>query len=291
MAQVKIADEKWEDMKVPPAPRQASDAGGTETTTLAKPEPKETALADLAEAFGGKDAAVPTDIAWPEIKLTKEDEFKMPDGTKAKKVVGFIAFAKRSRSFWRGDYDGQDNPPDCASANCHHPSSGDDIQSETCATCKQADWRVVEKDGKDKNVMPCSESLNVIFLEDGKALPRFMRIRSTSMSKKSSIAAFFANCLETDYALKGKFQTVQVKLTLKETKIGGYDTSILIVEKLDVLSEDDPLLNVLIDLFNKAQQEFVVTHTRGDNGQSAAPPVDVDVDVDFDADAGDYAPF
>lgn len=229
--------------------------------------------AEVDDAFGGTDTAMPIDVAWPEIKLTKTDDFKMPDGTKVKELIGNIVYVKRSRACWLAKYDGNDNPPDCASDNCHAPN--DDIEqpfSRRCGEklCSKATWRKETEDGNERNIMDCKESLNMILLLDGMTVPRFMRVRSYSFNRKSPLAAFFTDALEPLYAYRGKFQTVKVKLTLEEIKVNGFDTSMLNVEKISTLEGTDPLLPVLIKMFKKAEAEFVVVHTEetaNGNGQ------------------------
>jgi len=222
--------------------------------------------AELNEMFGGESVPPPIELAWPEIKLTKTSDFKLPDGTTVDELVGHIVFVKRSRAWWEADYDGNDNPPDCASDDCLRPNSDvAKMQAETCgeAGCARARW---VKDDKGKNSMACSQSLNMIFLLDGMSVPRFLRIRSTSMGRKSPLAAFFTNALEPSFALSGKFQTVKVKLTLDETKINNFDTSILQVVKISTLESSDPLLPVLGKMFTEVEKEFIVVHRSEDAG-------------------------
>ena len=282
---------------------------------ITKPEEQETALAvsqaELDAAFGGPDASTPIEVAWPEIKMTKTDEFKMPDGTKVKEIICNIAYTQRSRSYWAKDFDGENTPPDCASDDSISPTTGDNRQCEnkknlpeTCSNCKQSKWQEVEKDGKIRNAMLCSQSLNMILMLQGKGMPYVMRVRSTSIGKKSSIATFFLNCIERGvpyvddetgetvtpeeppFALGQKYQTVKVKLTLKELKINNFETSVLEVTKVGKLSVSDPLLPSLISLYKKATEEFVVKHQRDDAASSddspfakEEPPVQADDDM------------
>ncbi len=240
----------------------------SEDTALAVPDAEETALAipdeELDEMFGGPEPPMPIKVAWPEIKMTKTSDFKMPDDTKVQELVGNIVFVQRSRAYWVSKYTGDDNPPDCASDNCLRPNESiEEPFSNQCGEklCSAATWRK-EKDesGGTRNVMDCKESLNMIFLMEGKMVPRFIRVRSYSMNRKSPIAAFFTDCLEKTFALNGKFQTVKVRLSLKEIKVNGFDTSMLQVQKIDTLKNGDPLLPVLIKMFKKVQEEFVVVH-------------------------------
>ncbi len=262
-----------------------------EQEALVKIPPEETGLAisdqEMDEMFGGPEPPMPIEVAWPEIKMTKTSDFKMPDETKVQELVGHIVFVKRSRAYWKSKYTGEDNPPDCASDNCLAPNDSiESPQNSQCGEkrCEKATWRKEQDEGGNmRNVMDCKESLNMIFLLEGSTIPRFMRVRSYAMNRKSPLAVFFTNALEKSFALNGKFQTVKVRLTLKEIKVNGFDTSMLQVQKVDTLKNGDPLLPTLIKMFVKAQEEFVVVHRE--------EPVDDQRDADgSDADGSDYGP-
>ena len=237
----------------------------TDDKALAKT--KNNALAvtneELSNGFGGPETTAPIELAWPEVKMTKMSDFKFADGTKAQELVGYLIYAQRSRAFWNKEYDGSDSPPDCASSNAIKPDT-EEPQSEFCGQnlCEKATWY---KDEEGDNKIDCHESLNAFFLLEGKIVPRFMRIRSTSMHKKTPLAAFFTNCAEKGYALDRKFQTVKIKLTLKETKLNGFETSVLQVEKVSVLEQGDPLLRILMKLYSEIEKDFVVVHKAEDD--------------------------
>lgn len=274
-----------------------------EQEALAKVPPEETALApsDVDDMFGGPEPDMPIEVAWPEIKLTKTDDFKMPDGSKVKEIVCNIVFVKRSRACWLAKYDGNDNPPDCASDNCIAPN--DDIVksiSRQCGEklCSKATWRK-ETDpdtGKDRNVMDCKESLNMIIMLDGMTVPRFIRVRSYSFNRKSPLAAFFTDSLEpirtikdddgkdkiVGFSLRGKFQTVKVRLTLDEIKVNGFPTSMLQVQKVSTLEANDPLLPVLGKMFKKVEAEFVVVHKVEETETPEAEQGDSDQSQEYD---------
>ena len=239
----------------------------SETNALAIPDE------ELDDMFGGPETEAPIDVAWPEIKLTKTSDFIMSDDEKVQEIECYLLWAKRSRAWWEKEYDPSNvDPPDCASDNAMKPNADiEKSQSDECGDklCKKATWY---KDDKGKNCVDCSESLNVILYLDG--LPHYMRVRSTSMGRKSPLAKFFVNCLKEGYALRKKFQTVKVKLTLLETKINSFDSSILQVEKVSVLTSSDPLLPTLIQMFKKAEEEFVIVH----KGETADPEPAEDYD-------------
>jgi len=251
-----------------------------EVTALAIPD------AELAGMFGGPEAAMPIEVAWPEIKMTKTSDFKMPDGSKTQELVGHIVFIRTSRAFWQDAYTGADNPPDCASDNCARPNPDiENPQHGMCGKniCPRATWhKVTDAAGNETNKVECKESMNMIFLQEGRTMPKFMRIRSYSMNPKSPIAAFLIECLEPSYALGGKFQTVKVRMTLEEIKVNGFDTSMLQVSKIDTLVNGDPLLVEIGKLYNKAVKEFVVVHTMEDQvapGGDAEPEYGDDIPI------------
>ncbi len=234
-----------------------------ESETLVPVEEQALAIPDeeLNDMFGGPDAGPPVEIKWPEINLTKTDDFEMPDGEKVQELVGHFVWAQKSRAWWEVAYGKTDDgPPNCSSDNSLKPNADiDDPQSGECGDklCKKATWY---KDDDKKNCVDCKESLNTILLLENEDLPFYMRIRSLCMEPKSPLAKFFALCCSSGYALNKKFQTVKVKLTLVMTKKYSFPTSILHVEKISTLTSSDPLLPSLIQMFKKAEEEFVIVH-------------------------------
>ena len=229
--------------------------------------------AEVDNMFGGPEAPLPIDVAPPQVKMTKTSDFEMPDDTKVQELVGYMVFAKKSRAYYITKYTGGKGiPPDCASDNCRLPNENIEKPcSGNCGEklCEKATWRKIEEDGIKKNVIDCKESLNLIFLPEGKVMPIYMRIRSLSMNPKSPIAVFFASCKDPTFAYRGKFQTVKVRLTLKEIEKNGFKTSMLQVEKISTLEATDPLLPVLGRMFQKLAEGFVVVHE--DDAASDAP--------------------
>ncbi len=261
----------------------AKSVQSDEQEALAVVPPEENALAipdeELDGMFGGKDAPLPIDVAPPTVKMTKTSDFELPNGDKVKELVGYMVFAKRSLAYFATKYSGGKGiPPDCASDNCYKPNDNIEKPENThCGNkiCPKATWRkTTDASGKAKNEVDCKESLNLIFLQEGLFMPIFMRIRSLSMNPKSPIALFFAACSDPAFAYRKKFQTVKVKLTLKEIEKNGFETSILEVEKLSVLEATDPLLPILGKMFQKLKTGFVVVHE----------------DVPVDAESEEYDP-
>jgi hypothetical protein len=243
---------------------------------IVKPDDKPSALAvtddQLATGFGAPEDQAPIELAWPEIKMTKTTDFVMPNDDEVKELVGHIVFAQKSRAYYAKDFDGNPDPPDCACSDVNkilYPDFGDDRQNEKCLGCEHAEWT---KGDDDKSHMACGESLNVILMLDGSLIPYYMRIRSTSIGKKSSLAKFFLNCKDANYALGSKFQTVKVKLTLEKTKINNFDTSYLMVEKIETLKQTDERLSDLLQMFAVAKESFEVRH----EGQTQVEPEAVD---------------
>lgn len=229
-------------------------------------------MEELDEMFGGPGQAVPIEINWPEIKLTKTSDFILSDETTTQELVGHIIFAQRSRAYWVEGYGvGDDKHPACQSSDTLKPDAwkNDNPQSERCGEniCKRATWY---KDENGKNKVDCKVSLNMLFLPEEKSVPRFIRIRSNCMRTTSSLAKFFAFCFDGDYALGKKFQTVQVSMKLAKTTLNGFDTSTLTVNKLRTLTTDDPLLPELGKLFDAAKKDFVVVHQQ-DSNEAAEP--------------------
>ena len=213
----------------------------------------------MLQAFGGADAPLPIEVAWPEIKMGKDDKFAMPDGTDVKQLTGHIIYARKTRAWFEQEYGKGDTTfPDCASSDAVKPDLGDQMQSEFCATCPKSKW---VKNEEDENKMDCRISTIVMFLPDGCEIPYLLRVRSTSCHKKSSLAKFFSNCRAVkDFALMGKYPTVEVELSLEKTKINNFDSSYLIVEAIGPIGLDSPLLPKLMSMYNTINDELVVTH-------------------------------
>jgi len=228
----------------------------------------------LATAFGGSDAVdVPVEqLAWPEIHMPKDSaKFQMPDGEMKSSLTGHIVYAVGTRAYFaRAFGSGETSAPDCANTNIRRnaaPDFGDERQADLCASCPRRAWRkeVDPKTGITKNVQDCRSSTLVLFLEDGQSVPYLLRVRSTSCGKKSSLAKFFTNCGLAGFALAKKYQTVKVEMSLEKTKIGGFDTNLLIVEKVGVVEAQEQL-DLLITLYDRLKEEFEVTFTQEEAG-------------------------
>jgi hypothetical protein len=254
--------------------------------------PKATELATinagaLACAFGGSEAVdVPVEsLSWPEIKMPKDSgKFEMPDGETKAALTGYIVFAVGTRAYFPKPFgQGETSMPDCANTNIRRnaaPDFGDERQADLCAKCSRRTWRkeVDPKTQQAKNVQDCRSSTLILFLEDGQSVPYLLRVRSTSCGKKSSLAKFFTNCGLAGFALAKKYQTVHVELSLEKTKIGGFDTNLLIVEKKGVV-EAQETLNLLITLYDRLKEEFEVTFTQEENGDDPIPDGGDDIPV------------
>ncbi len=242
--------------------------------------------AALATAFGGSEAVdVPVEsVSWPEIKMPKDAaKFEMPDGETKATLTGHIVFAVGTRAFFANPFGtSETSMPDCANTNIRRhaaPDFGEEKQCDMCAKCSRREWRKETdvKTGAVKNVQDCRSSTLVLFLEDGQSVPYLLRVRSTSCGKKSSLAKFFTNCGLTGFALAKKYQTVHVELSLEKTKIGGFDTNLLIIDKKGVV-EEQAQLDLLIGLYNRLKEEFEVTFTQDETNGDAVPD-DVNDDV------------
>ena len=220
----------------------------------------------LDAGFGGDETIKPPiDVAWPEIKMSKTDKFEMA-GKEPTEIQGHILFAQSVRAWWPEAFGkGGDTFPDCASSNAVAPDVGDNQQGPNCATCPKAQWVKVfenEDDKKGTNHQDCLRSTILMLLVNGHDVPYMLRVRSTSCGRKSSLAQFFGNCQNNGYALQKRFQTVEVKLTLEKTKLNGFDTSIMQVEKVRTLTLEDPKLIELTELFKRIKEEFEVSFVR-----------------------------
>jgi len=222
---------------------------------------------ELAVAFGGETESPAMELVLPVIKMSKEDFFQMPDETAPKELKGFIVFMHATRAYFSRPFGESDEQfPDCGSSDGRVPDFGVQMEQGPCATCPRAQWQERQLDGGATEMFQeCKKSMVLLFLPDGKSLPHLMRVRSTSCGKKSSLAIFNTNCWEgavkdgkwNGYALaKGKYQTVHVALTLNKTKIGNFQTSLLIVTKLDTLEPTDPRLVTLIGMYDAIQKDY-----------------------------------
>jgi len=241
----------------------------------------------LAGAFGGEEAVdIPVEsLSWPEIHMPKDSaKFQMPDGEMKATLTGHIVYAVGTRAYFARAYgSGETTAPDCANTNIRRnaaPDFGDERQADLCASCPRRSWRkeTDPKTGITKNVQDCRSSTLLLFLEDGQSVPYLLRVRSTSCGKKSSLARFFTNCGLAGFALAKKYQTVHVELSLEKTKIGGFDTNLLIVEKVGVV-EEQSRLDLLVALYDRLRAEFEVTFTQEEAADDPIPDAGDDIPV------------
>jgi len=213
---------------------------------LAKSEEKSLAI---AQSFGGENVSPVTDIPYPLIKMGKDDRFELDiEQQLAKELTGHIVYMHRTKAYFSQSYGGDAVMPDCASSDGLVPDMGSNEQheSETCAECPKNQWGSADNGGK-----ACRDSVIIYILLDGDDMPSVLRIRSTSLGKKGSLAKFQVYAIKHGLGPRGmgRYQTIRVKLSLLPTKINNFDTSVLVIEPLETLRNDDPKLKELQEWF------------------------------------------
>ena len=221
-----------------------------------------------------------TDLAYPQIKMGKDDcMFEVTlTGESVSELSGHIILKHNMRAYFPKDYGVGGDMPTCASSNGVVPDLGTEPEYGPCHKCKLKEWGT----HRDKVKPACSESVMLYILLDGDEIPSVMRVRSTSLGRKSSLAKFetylFMNKLVKTYPL------VHVNLTLEATQFNNRKTSILIITPDATIAEDDPKLELISQCFEMLKD----VNKRKETVQEATEP---DVETEVADDSGDDIPF
>lgn len=210
-------------------------------TTLAKPEPQNTALAvgqnELDIMFGNDRAQVPVDAALPQVKILRESpNFELPDGSIVKEIFGHILYYSNANKYYSTPF-GDDSGsviPDCFSVDGINPSGGTDQQARSCHDCEYNKYESAA-DGKGK---ACSNTIRMYLLLDGDILPVLLVASPASLSKKESLMRWLTNAanVANKAGCGTAYQVIKAKFSLhKKDFTSGFSASVLDVSTISVL--------------------------------------------------------
>ncbi len=94
----------------------------------------------------------------------------------AKSIEGVVIYFKDQNGYWKENYDGQNNPPDCASTDGR---IGIGVPGGECAKCPLNQWGS-GKDGKGK---ACKNMRTLFIIREGDVLPLVLTLPPTSLKE------------------------------------------------------------------------------------------------------------
>lgn len=97
-----------------------------------------------------------------------------------KELKGVIIDYHPVNAFWRDEFTGQNNPPDCSSLDGITGTvvNGDLTETHKCATCPHNQWGSDPKGGKGK---ACKNMMRVYLLREGSMFPVLLTLPPTSI--------------------------------------------------------------------------------------------------------------
>lgn len=157
-----------------------------------------------------------------------------------KELQGVVVFYKNSRSFWEGEYDGSNDPPDCSSTDAKLARKTGDVEIPAavdndsglliCDTCKLAQFgSATSGSGRGQ---ACKLSRQLFIITPDRMLPIVLSLPPTSLKSASNYFLTLA-----DYSLD--YKRIVTRVTLEKTKGNGVpDYSVAKFAKGDEVDED-----------------------------------------------------
>lgn len=117
-----------------------------------------------------------------------------------KELQGVVVFFKNSRSFWEGEYEGGNEPPDCSAADAKHATSNGEVEIPAsldergkllCDTCDFAEWGS-SKTGSGRG-QACKLTRQLFLIVPDRMLPLVVNLPPTSLKRASSYFLELAN--------------------------------------------------------------------------------------------------
>ena len=207
---------------------------------------------DIGDIFG-ESSLEANKLTFPEIAIMRESPvFDLGSGELVKSLTGHVLYTHPAFAWYEKDFNerekGERTPPNCASSHGVKPDSGDDIQSELCATCPKFQYG----SGKNEKGSACRLGARMLFLGDGEAVPSVINLPPTStLGKESSynqwlskvINAVFSSFKRVGTTLPANKQhcwPAQVEMSLTPKAYDSGAASILNIKTIGVLVNDTP---------------------------------------------------
>ena len=214
----------------------------------------------IGQMFGGPDIfQIPTDAPLPTIEIMREtQQFKMPTGELVKEFTAFILFWHEANCYWDkpfGTDDAEAVLPACSSSNSIKPDGGSKPLLGPCYKCPMNEYGSALDGGRGKG---CQNQIRCYLILEGQRIPSVLKCPPSSLGKKESLIKWLTNAANQGYA--GKYQTLEVRFSLKQKQFDKFSASILELNTVRVLdpsiANDMQLLTRLSKLF----REVLVYH-------------------------------
>lgn len=109
-------------------------------------------------------------------------------------LQGVVVYYKNARSYWQGEYEGGNEPPDCAAPDAKHATASEGIEipaavdNDTgkllCDTCKFSEWGSSET-GSGRG-QACKMTRQLFLIVPTRMLPLVVNLPPTSLKRASS---------------------------------------------------------------------------------------------------------
>ena len=156
----------------------------------------------LAETLEGQDV---NEFDLPRVRIpagggTTWEVPKLGGTEGVKELQGVVVFSKNSRSYWEKDYEGGNEPPDCASRDgkiaqardeVEIPATADEQGNLLCDTCAYSEWGS-SSTGSGRG-QACKMSRQLFLITPERMLPLIVTLPPTSLKRASRYFLDLAN--------------------------------------------------------------------------------------------------
>jgi hypothetical protein len=147
-----------------------------------------------------------------------------------KELIGIIVDHFSTNGLWEGDYDGEKNPPICASLDGKYGVDAQTGEEKSCTTCSMNQYG----SGKDARGKACKNMTNIYLLREGNAFPILITLPPTS---RKPFNAYMTKRLIGKGLLSS---AVVTRITLKKEKnAGGIEYAQAVFETQSLLTAEE----------------------------------------------------
>lgn len=180
-----------------------------------------------------------------------------------KEIQGILIYWKQSRAFWRQEYTGKSQEPDCRSED---GVVGEGDPGGPCAPCPFSQWESDPKGGKGQ---ACKANKQLFIIRPGTIMPMVLQIPATSITIFEKYMFRLASNMLSYY---------EVVTSLKLEKIDNGNVpaySRVSFQYVDALSEDqcnavEILRDQLIPVLRSTRREYVEDQNGGEDLEDLA---------------------
>lgn len=265
----------------------SEEVGKQESKEVAKKEEADNLPAKVQEFeermainFEGVDLA---NIDLPKVKILHAGAlmFQLPESAdgkteKVEELEAIILYKQRTRGWWRQEFSGGHNPPNCGSFD---GITGEDTQSDPpktvkCDTCPKSEWGSDPKGGRGQ---ACKDMRRLFLRLPNRMIPAVLIVPPTSIKVVDNFM-FRLLSGSTPYA----YTDIRVKLTLdSEKNADDKEYSKLKLSMVEELSETERQISARMRHMFKIKESHSRRTVESGDFSEAQPDADGDQDTDF----------